>query len=194
MRSHAICSLDFSSSDETAQILDAKFADDTHLLVLLRLGSNEKDNSTVLISLPYSSISRATSSAAKRQIITYTPLPPTALSASLLPNGRPPAATSRQTIAITRDVVNKHTRHVFEGRFTPLKLVVNGRKNRRVIVVLGSDRKHYRVLDMDFKTRQGKGGKEGDGGAEAGHGSDAESGGDEESDGDEDGDITMTET
>jgi anaphase-promoting complex subunit 4 len=29
-------------------------------------------------------------------------------------------------------------------------MIVNGRKGRRVIVVLGSDRKHYRVLDMDY--------------------------------------------
>jgi len=29
--------------------------------------------------------------------------------------------------------------------------VVNGRKGRRVVVVLGSDRKHYRVLDMDYE-------------------------------------------
>lgn len=51
---------------------------------------------------------------------------------------------------------------MFEGRFTPLKLVVNGRRGRRVIVVLGSDRKHYRVLDMDFRKREGRG-EEGEG-------------------------------
>jgi len=67
---------------------------------------------------------------------------------------------------------------VFEGRFTPLKLVVNGRKGRRVIVVLGSDRKHYRVLDMDFK----KGGGGVDGESE-------ESG----ADGEGDGDVEMSD-
>jgi anaphase-promoting complex subunit 4 len=59
---------------------------------------------------------------------------------------------------------------VFEGRFTPLRLVVNGRKGRRVVVVLGSDRKHYRVLDLDFK----KGDEE-----------------DEASEGEEEGDVEM---
>jgi anaphase-promoting complex subunit 4 len=57
----------------------------------------------------------------------------------------------------------QYTRHVFEGRFTPLKLVVNGRKGRRVVVVLGSDRKHYRVLDLDFKKGDDNEDKEGDG-------------------------------
>jgi anaphase-promoting complex subunit 4 len=60
----------------------------------------------------------------------------------------------------------KHTRHVFEGRFTPLRLVVNGRKGRRVVVVLGSDRKHYRVLDLDFSEKT-KGGREGGEGGES---------------------------
>lgn len=47
------------------------------------------------------------------------------------------------------------TIHVFEreGRFTPAKLVVNGRKERRVVVVLARDGKHYRVLDMDYPSR-----------------------------------------
>lgn len=59
-------------------------------------------------------------------------------------------------MSFTSEMVEQYTRHVFEGRFTPLKLVVNGRKGRRVIVVLGSDRKHYRVLDMDFKKDGGR--------------------------------------
>lgn len=31
----------------------------------------------------------------------------------------------------------------------PHKLVVNGRKGRRVLVVLAQDGKHYRVLDLE---------------------------------------------
>lgn len=44
------------------------------------------------------------------------------------------------------------TIHVFEpeARFAPKELVVNGRKGRRVVVVLARDGKHYRVLDMDY--------------------------------------------
>jgi anaphase-promoting complex subunit 4 len=66
-------------------------------------------------------------------------------------------------VSVTQDMAAQYTRHVFEGRFTPLKLVVNGRKGRRVVVVLGSDRKHYRVLDLDFKKGDDNEDKEGDG-------------------------------
>jgi anaphase-promoting complex subunit 4 len=65
--------------------------------------------------------------------------------------------------------------------------VVNGRKGRRVIVVLGSDRKHYRVLDMDFKKKST--GKSGKGMGEEGNESDGESDRDEE--GEEDVDVEM---
>jgi anaphase-promoting complex subunit 4 len=76
------------------------------------------------------------------------------------------------------DMITRCTRHVFEGRFTPLKLVVNGRKGRRVIVVLGSDRKHYRVLDMDFRKGGGQVDREED------SDDDTEGTGDEEDDAD----------
>jgi anaphase-promoting complex subunit 4 len=89
---------------------------------------------------------------------------------ALLPLGNPVPQAARTSVAVTQDLVAQHTRHVFEGRFTPLRLVVNGRKGRRVVVVLGSDRKHYRVLDLDFK----KGDEE-----------------DEASEGEEEGDVEM---
>lgn len=57
---------------------------------------------------------------------------------------------------------------------------MNGRKGRRVIVVLGSDRKHYRVLDMDFRQKVVKEGMEGESSSE-----------DEDEDGNEGGDIEM---
>jgi anaphase-promoting complex subunit 4 len=62
---------------------------------------------------------------------------------------------------------------VFEARFTPLRLVVNGRKGRRVVVVLGSDRRHYRVLDLDY----GEGAVEEDDVEGEGEGGDVEMGG-----------------
>ena len=80
-------------------------------------------------------------------------------------------------------MVEKYTRHVFQGRFTPLKLIVNGRKGRRVIVVLGSDRKHYRVLDMDYRMK--KKNKEN---YDEGDGSESESESEAE---DRDGDVEM---
>ena len=61
--------------------------------------------------------------------------------------------------------MQQYTIHVFEreGRFTPAKLVVNGRKGRRVIVVLAKDGKHYRVLDMDYPNQQEEEETEGEG-------------------------------
>jgi anaphase-promoting complex subunit 4 len=94
--------------------------------------------------------------------VSYTPMPATTLAPTLLPNGAPPPTSLRTIVPVTMDMVTQCTRHVFEGRFTPLKLVVNGRKGRRVIVVLGSDRKHYRVLDMDFRKGGGQVDGEGD--------------------------------
>jgi anaphase-promoting complex subunit 4 len=81
--------------------------------------------------------------------------------------------------------VEKYTRNVFQGRFTPLKLIVNGRKGRRVIVVLGSDRKHYRVLDMDYRMKKKNKNKED---YDEGDGSESESESEAE---DRDGDVEM---
>lgn len=47
-----------------------------------------------------------------------------------------------------------------KDHFSPLKLVVNGRKNRRVICVVGEDLKHYRVYDMDFPGAKENGSKD----------------------------------
>lgn len=108
-------------------------------------------------------------------------MPDSILSSTLLPDGARAPDTVRVNHDISPEVVDKYTRHVFEGRFTPLKLVVNGRKGRRVVVVLGSDRKHYRVLDLDYR-REGRGvgvssgSEDGDGDEEEGEG-DVEMGG-----------------
>jgi anaphase-promoting complex subunit 4 len=76
--------------------------------------------------------------------------------ASLLPNTTAPSSSSTapSTLTLAPETLRSYTRHTFEPRFTPLKLIVNGRKGRRVVVVLGSDRKHYRVLDLDYKERK----------------------------------------
>jgi anaphase-promoting complex subunit 4 len=97
------------------------------------------------------------------QPITYTPLPPSKLPTLLLPTGSAPPASTRPIISFSASAIAPLTRHVFDTRFTPLKIRVNGRVGRRVILVLGSDRKHYRVLDMDFRAGKGNGkGKEAD--------------------------------
>lgn len=76
---------------------------------------------------------------------------------TLLPGGHALPTSAHHAIELTAEILSKHTRHVFEGRFTPLRLVVNGRRGRRVVVVLGSGRKHYRVLDLDFSEKRGEG-------------------------------------
>ncbi|KAJ6192764.1 anaphase-promoting complex, cyclosome, subunit 4-domain-containing protein [Bipolaris maydis] len=167
LHSHAISTLDFSTGDNSStKILDAKFADDENLLVLLQLSPSDGDRkkhskpTNVIVSLPYtpttvSPMHKQHQQHQKEQLIYFTPISsPAAVPSCLLPQGKPVAHSSRQTIPVTPEDVEKYTRHVFEGRFTPLKLVVNGRKDRRVIVVLASDRKHYRILDMDYSVKK----------------------------------------
>lgn len=45
-----------------------------------------------------------------------------------------------------------YTKHVFatSGGFKPAKIEVNGRKNRRICVVLGEDGRQMRIHDLDF--------------------------------------------
>tara|TARA_R110002003_G_scaffold244_4_gene17421 strand:+ start:5584 stop:6009 length:426 start_codon:yes stop_codon:yes gene_type:complete len=115
----------------------------------------------LILSIPYSPTPAATTTTTTTNPpLSYTPIPPASLPSLLLPTGTPTEAG--HTVALDAAAIQQYTRHVFEGRFTPLKLVVNGRRGRRVIVVLGSDRKHYRVLDMDFRKREGRG-EEGEG-------------------------------
>lgn len=156
---YAISTLDFSPIDPSASILDAKFADDKTILVLLSHSGTDAQKTTkgkdkngkvnVILSLQYTP-PRPSSTNKATHPLTYTPLAPTALSSALLPTGAAVPNAARQTIPISTAQVQRHTRHVFEGRFTPLRLIVNGRRGRRVVVVLGSDRKHYRVLDLDY--------------------------------------------
>lgn len=62
--------------------------------------------------------------------------------------------------------VRRYTIHAFEReeRFQPESLVVNGRRERRVVVVLARDGRHYRVLDLDCarQRREEGGGEEGE--------------------------------
>jgi anaphase-promoting complex subunit 4 len=49
-----------------------------------------------------------------------------------------------------------HVKHVFKNRFKPAKIEVNGRKNRRVCIVLGEDSRHLRVYDVDHAEGEGE--------------------------------------
>ncbi|KAE8848716.1 hypothetical protein HRS9122_02732 [Pyrenophora teres f. teres] len=192
--SYSVATLAFSSDAEQIKILDAKFAHDDTLLLLLQQ-THQKDTTkhlrNTIISLPYTSTPK-TPSLIFRDPPAQHPTATTALPTKLLlPKGHPTPPSHRHTLTITPLLLQKHTRHVFEGRFTPLKLVVNGRKGRRVIVVLGSDCKHYRVLDMDYKVKRVR--KDGDGSEASDEDSDNDSDSDEDQDGMGDGDVEMSD-
>jgi anaphase-promoting complex subunit 4 len=48
--------------------------------------------------------------------------------------------------------VRPFVQHVFpkENLFVPVALGINGRKDRRALLVLAEDLKHYRIFDLDF--------------------------------------------
>ncbi|EOA85310.1 hypothetical protein ACJQWK_06430 [Exserohilum turcicum] len=189
---HALCTLDFSTSSPSAKLLDAKFADDTTLLLLLQRSHSDRKHQNVIVSLPYARLESPSPAGDKhhKQLVSYEPIASAAQAATLLPHGEAVAAAARHVIRVTPESVDKYTRHVFEGRFTPLRLVVNGRKNRRVIVVLGSDRKHYRVLDMDFRVKKKRDSNKGGAGGDDSD-SDTDDGNDGDKRGHQDQDVEM---
>ncbi|KAH7406909.1 anaphase-promoting complex, cyclosome, subunit 4-domain-containing protein [Phaeosphaeria sp. MPI-PUGE-AT-0046c] len=172
IRTYAICSLSFPPK---SKVLDAKFADDTHLIILIQT-STAKETSNLILSIPY-----IPSTSPDISALNYAPMPANDVASTFLPGGTHSPESLRTSVLFTPEMITQYTRHVFEGRFTPLKLVVNGRKGRRVIVVLGSDRKHYRVLDMDFK--KGGGRVEGEEESEDEEGEEGEGNGDVEMEG-----------
>ncbi|KAH7128403.1 anaphase-promoting complex, cyclosome, subunit 4-domain-containing protein [Dendryphion nanum] len=205
LHTYAITSLSFEPQNST--ILEAKFADDKNMLVLLQTRP-DKDTDTddtanqkpknVLLIIPYTTptlaqkslfgsttptpSSKPTSTSTSTSTSSVPPIPYHPLDASitaslLLPTGTPTPLSYRHDHVFSAEEVKKFTRHVFDARFTPLKMVVNGRKGRRVVLVLGSDRKHYRVLDLDFREEKGKGAKEGGGEGEEGEGDEEMGGG-----------------
>ncbi|KAF2261798.1 hypothetical protein CC78DRAFT_341092 [Lojkania enalia] len=147
-----------------------RFVDDKILLLLLRSASNQHHH---IVCLPYNT----PMSPSPAYPLPYTPLT-LPLTHSFLPTGTATPLPARQIVNFTNDRVAAYTRHVFEKEFTPLRLVVNGMAGRRVVLVLGDDRKHYRVLDLDYR-----GVEEGDVRAREKEGSSG--------DGDGDGDVEM---
>lgn len=154
LQSHSISNPSFPS--ETT-ILDVKFADDAALLVLIHSAHSKdhKDEGDIqgyrILRLPYNITTQSDSPP-----LTYHTLPTSETANHLLPAGSAPASSSRTMTSLTPAAVQQYTIHVFEreGRFTPAKLAVNGRKGRRVVVVLAKDGKHYRVLDMDYPSQR----------------------------------------
>ncbi|KAF3041164.1 hypothetical protein E8E12_009334 [Didymella heteroderae] len=186
LHSHSIASLSFPG-----RVISFSFADDSSLLVLLHipessssLTSNGKSVSGHrILRIPYAAShnsSDAKSSSSNSETIPYTTLPADQASQHLLPAGAPPP--SAQETQTSPEQVQTYTIHVFARgeRFVPHKLVVNGRKGRRVVVVLAEDGKHYRVLDLDYPEQR-------DGHEEADERAEGEVG-----EGDKEGDTVMS--
>ncbi|KAJ8116671.1 hypothetical protein OPT61_g1956 [Boeremia exigua] len=155
LHTHSIASLSFPPG---TSILDARFADDVALLVLIYSTPPKSAAKSVDVGIHGYRILRIAYTTAQGSAppLTYHTLPAAENAEHLLPKGSAPAASSRALTKVTPAVLQQYTIHVFEreGRFTPARLVVNGRKGRRVVVVLAKDGKHYRVLDMDYPSQR----------------------------------------
>lgn len=153
--SHSIASLSFPG-----KITSLSFADDSSLLVLLHtpassphLPSPHASKAITghrILRIPYNTPTDDTSPAH----IPYTTIPTAQAANHVLPAGSPPPPV--EETSLSAEQVRTYTIHVFAAgeRFVPHKLVVNGRKGRRVVVVLAEDGKHYRVLDLDYAGRE----------------------------------------
>jgi anaphase-promoting complex subunit 4 len=55
-------------------------------------------------------------------------------------------------VQFDQDFLQPYSKHVFgtSDDFKPAKIEVNGRKNRRICVVLGEDGRRMRIYDLDF--------------------------------------------
>ncbi|KAF1998389.1 hypothetical protein P154DRAFT_564763 [Amniculicola lignicola CBS 123094] len=142
-----------------AEIHDVKFADDRALLVLISMlikkdDADEKETRAFrILSLPYNnSVFDPPSDSPPN--ISFTDLPSSTHPSYLLPGGRSPPFPSRKVLSLTSTTLQQYTKHTFESRFEPLKLVTNGRKDVRVILVLGKDRKHYKIFDMEHNGKE----------------------------------------
>ncbi|KAF2743961.1 hypothetical protein M011DRAFT_461216 [Sporormia fimetaria CBS 119925] len=148
LHAYSATTLDFTPH---ATILDAKFTDDNNLLILLQLRNKVK--TSLLLSIPYTPSASPTSITP----LPYTSLPNTELDAYCLPNGSPIPVSKRQVVRFEVGDIESYTVHTFDDDFAPAWMGVNGRKDRRVVLVLAEDRRCYEVLDLDLREEEGKG-------------------------------------
>ncbi|CAI6336371.1 unnamed protein product [Periconia digitata] len=141
------------------RVLDAKFADDTDLLILLKpsaptTDTNEETPPSILLSIPYTTASTSSSfpphasPSLLRILFSESPNSPPLLPSTSTTSSSAPQSS---TLTLSPPDIESLTKHVFTPRFSPLKIVVNGRKGRRVLCVVGEDRRHVSVLDLDYR-------------------------------------------
>ena len=70
----------------------------------------------------------------------------------MVPGGMP-IQSGKVSTEITSAQLQQFIKHTFgpDDRLQPAKIEVNGRKNRRFVVVLGEDGRQMRILDLDYR-------------------------------------------
>ncbi|KAF2085557.1 hypothetical protein K490DRAFT_46593 [Saccharata proteae CBS 121410] len=127
------------------EIKDVKFIDDSALMLLFKARE-----ASYLITFPYNQ------DGSDGHIASLYRCDPNSASPSTvgLPDGECPPVQARPIWRVeTIDDLLPHVKHVFPAseRFSPIKIDVNGRKDRRVVCVLGDDLKHFKVYDLDYE-------------------------------------------
>ncbi|TKA59838.1 hypothetical protein B0A49_11528 [Cryomyces minteri] len=129
----------------TGEIRDIKFVDDDFLMAILYASH--------LITIQYSGATPTTDT----EQLSRRVLGPPSLHGSIFQSLPPPNpnrnhSDPRKTWdCSTITALRPYIHHTFPAaeRFVPEKLAVNGRKHRRAVCVLGRDRRHYKVFDLD---------------------------------------------
>jgi anaphase-promoting complex subunit 4 len=145
---------------ELEDVVDLKFVDDEQIMFLLKskglsaaqsfrrsVTNAVADGSSNLLSLPYRS-----SPSGPNALFSYSDFTAN-ISKTQLPNGRADSITKIRPTVLDKENIQPYVKHVFPTMesFKPAKIEVNGRKNRRVCVVLSEDGKQMRIYDLDFK-------------------------------------------
>ncbi|KAI9783357.1 MAG: hypothetical protein M1839_003891 [Geoglossum umbratile] len=141
---------------DDAAIGDLKFVDDTHLMFVYHnsAGSN-------LLNIAYSLSPSDDLNPLHFFALPLHPEPTTGALTTLTTTTT--ELQVEQALHIHADNIGIFSRHLFPATdtgFVPEKLEVNGRKGRRVVCVLGRDRFHYRVFDLDGRADGGEEGEE----------------------------------
>lgn len=78
----------------------------------------------------------------------------------VVPSGQP-LQSGKSLDEISPTLLQQYIKHTFEpgDQLKPAKIEVNGRKNRRFVVVLGEDCRQMRILDLDFRAGDEKAGR-----------------------------------
>jgi anaphase-promoting complex subunit 4 len=126
------------------RIQNLHFLDDCHILVLV-----EFKKSARLLSIPISPATGASSG------LKFAPVSCTAAEMKW-PNGR--VADIKSHLNLSSDAIETFTKHKFslDGSFLPKHFEVNGRKDRRLCVMIGQDLRQFGVFDLDSSENGGR--------------------------------------